>query len=64
MWTLVVVAITGTFTADVKFHNIPMLNKEACVNAAKQAADSSSSHMGYICVSSETGETIKFGKSK
>lgn len=61
-WTLLVVAIVGTFTADVRMHSIPMMNKEACIKAAKVAADSSSSHMGYMCISSETGETLRFQK--
>lgn len=60
-WILVIVAITGTLTAEIKFHNIPMMNKEACTNAAKQASANSSIHIGYICISSETGETLKFG---
>lgn len=62
IWHLVIVAIVGTFTADIRMHSIQMNNKEACVRAAKIAADASSSHMGYMCISSDTGETIKFQK--
>jgi len=61
-WTLLIVAIVGTWTQDVRFHSIPMQNKEACVRAAKSAAESSSGQMGYICVSSETGESLRFQK--
>lgn len=60
IWTLLIIAITGTFSADAKFHSIPMMNKEACVRAAKDASAHSSKHMGYICISSETGESIVF----
>lgn len=63
-WTLLMVAIVGTFTADIRTQAIPMMNKDACVNAAKIAAASSSSSIGYICISSETGETLKFGNQK
>lgn len=62
-WTLLIVMLSGgLFSADAKFHSIPMMNKEACVRAAKDAASSSSSHLGYICISSETGENIRFTK--
>jgi hypothetical protein len=63
MWTLLIVAITGSmFSADAKFHSIPFTNKDACVRAAKDAAKSSSSQIGCICISSETGEILKFQK--
>lgn len=62
-WTLLIIALTGgVFSADAKFHSIPMMNKDACTRAAKDAANSSSSNLGYICISSETGENIRFTK--
>ena len=61
-WTLLIIAITGTFTAEATFHSIPMMTKDACVRAAKEAASVSSSHMGYVCISSETGESLRFQK--
>jgi len=63
-WTFLMVAIVGIFTTDIKTQAIPMMNKEACVNAAKIASASSSSNVGYLCISSETGETLKFGNQK
>lgn len=65
MWILLIIAITGgMFSADAKFHSIPFTNKEACVRAAKEAAKSSSSNIGYICFSSETGENLRFQKEQ
>lgn len=62
-WTLLIVAMTGgMLSSDVKFHSIYFTNKEACIRAAKSAADSSSSQLGYICISSETGENIRYSK--
>lgn len=58
-WTLLMIAIVGTFTADIRTQAIPMMNKEACMRAAKIAADGSSSQVSYLCISSETGETIR-----
>lgn len=64
-WVLLIVMISGTFTTDARFHSINMLNKDACTNAAKEAAKSSYSHLGFMCISTETGETLKFyGNSK
>lgn len=64
-WTLLIVAISsGLWSAEAKFHSIPMLTKEACVRAAKDAASNSSRHLGYICISSETGESLKFQNEK
>lgn len=59
-WTLLIIAILGSWSPDVRFHSIPMMNKEACIRAAKTAADSSSEQLGYLCISSETGESIRF----
>ncbi len=61
MWTLLVVAITGgLLSSDAKFHSIQMTNKEACIRAAKEARSGSSSSVGFICISSDTGEILKF----
>lgn len=57
---MLIIAIVGTFTSDVRFHSIQFNNKDACVKAAKEAKESSSAAIGYICVSNDTGETIKF----
>jgi len=57
-WTLLIVAITGILTPEAKLHSIPMMNKDACVNAAKTFTKTSKG-VGFVCVSSETGEVIK-----
>lgn len=62
IWTLLVVSITGTFTQDVKYHSIPMSSKNACVKAGEWASKNSSSGIGFICVSSETGEVVRILK--
>ena len=60
-WTLLIVAITGTFSASIHTAQIPMASKEACVKAAGSIAEKSTG-IGFICVSSETGETFKVEK--
>ena len=57
-WTLLIVAITGILTSEAKLHSIPMMNKDACVNAGKQFAKTSKG-IGFICISSETGEVLR-----
>lgn len=56
------VSITGSWTPDVKAHNIPMASKEACLKAGKWAASNSTGSIGYVCISSETGEVIRIEK--
>lgn len=57
-WTLLIVAITGIITSEAKLHSIPMMNKEACLNAGK-TFNKNSKGIGLICIGSETGEVIR-----
>ena len=62
-WTMLIIAMTGgTFSSDVKFHSIPFTKGEACIRAAKDAAANSSSQLGYVCINSETGESLRYQK--
>jgi hypothetical protein len=57
-WTLVIVAITGGIvSSNLNTQTIPMRNKEACLAAAKSFSERSNS-VGFICVSSDSGEVI------
>jgi hypothetical protein len=60
-WTLLIVAITGTFTADIKMHQIPMNNELACKAAALKIAETSKG-IGFFCISSNTGEVFEVKK--
>ena len=65
MWTLLIVVLTNGFISQsASFYSIPMMNKDACTTAAKSVSDSSSRTIGYICISSETGEIVKFIKEQ
>lgn len=61
-WTMLVIAIIGSWSQDIRMQSVPFNNKEACVRAAKEAASSSSGQMGFVCISSETGESLRFQK--
>lgn len=61
-WTLLIVVITGNLSIDVKMHSLYFMNKEACIRAAKDASSISSSQLGCLCISSETGESTRFQK--
>lgn len=58
-WTLLIVALTGSMiSTNSTFATIPMKDKSACVAAAKRFTKSSKGPIGFICVSSETGEVV------
>lgn len=60
-WTMLIIAVIGSWSSsDVRMQTVPFMNKEACVKAAKDAASSSSSQLGFLCINSETGENIRF----
>jgi len=61
-WTLVMFAlVNGVFSADLKFHSIPMNNDLACLAAAKTLADKSSG-IAFACINSNTGDVIQVKK--
>lgn len=65
MWTLLIVALTGNmFTTVAATQVISMQSKDACTKAAKDFADNSVGPIGFICVSSESGEIIRFKPTK
>lgn len=61
MWTMLIVLMqAGTFSNSAAFQTVPFQNKQACVTAATEFRKGSSKTVGFICVSAETGELIKF----
>lgn len=62
-YVLMIMFMSGTFSSEIKLHDITMSNKEACSNAARQLADTSS-NVGFICLDTATGEIFRFGKFK
>lgn len=60
-WTLLFVAISGgVFSASsANVTTIPMRDKDACMKAAQAFTDASSGPVGFICLSSETGEIAR-----
>ena len=59
-WTLLFVALSGSmFASSANMTTIPMRDKDACMNAAQAFTDASSGPVGFICVSSETGEIAR-----
>jgi hypothetical protein len=61
IWTMLIVIVAGgVLSSNATFQTIPFQNKEACVAAASSMRAGSSKSVGYLCVSSETGEIIRF----
>lgn len=61
MWTMLIVAVAGgAFSSNASFQSIPFQNKEACSAAATALRKGTSKSIGFVCISSETGEAIKF----
>jgi hypothetical protein len=62
-WALLIVSLSGgLFSQAASMQSIPMMSREACSAAAKSFAESSSGPIGFLCVSSETGEILRFSK--
>jgi len=61
-WTLLIVIITGAFSPDAKLQPIPMKNELACKAAALKLLEKSSKHLGFFCISSDTGEVFEVTK--
>jgi hypothetical protein len=57
-WILIVIAVTGTFTADLKLYQINYDNKDACLNAMNNFKKDSKG-LGFMCTSTNTGEIIR-----
>jgi hypothetical protein len=65
MWTLLIVTLSGGIVStSASTQAIPMQSKEACTRAAKEFADTSAGPIGFLCISSETGEIIRFKPTK
>jgi hypothetical protein len=61
MWTMLIIAVTGgAISSQAAFQVVSFQNKEACLSAASVFRKGSSKSIGYVCVSSETGEVVKF----
>jgi hypothetical protein len=60
-WTLLIIAVTGIITADIKMHQIPMNNELAYKAAALKIAQKSNG-IGFFCISSDTGEVFEVKK--
>lgn len=61
MWTMLIVVVAGgAFTSNATFQTIQFQNKEACVAAVNSLRTGSSKSVGHFCVSSETGEVVRF----
>lgn len=61
MYILLIVAITGNIISkDVRFTSFELNNRNSCYRVAEEAASRSTSQIGYICISKETGESKIF----
>ncbi len=58
MWTLLFVIMTSGYSSQVKFEQIPMMDRIACQEAGNTFKNSSTG-FAILCVSSNTGEVIK-----
>lgn len=58
MWTLMLIIVTSGFAYQMKFEQIPMMDKTACLQSAEYFLKNSDG-IGIICISSNTGEVIK-----
>lgn len=61
MWTMLIVILAGgMMSSNAAFQTISFQNKAACAAAADVFRKGSSKTIGYFCISSESGEVIKF----
>ena len=61
MWTMLIVVVAGgVFSSNATFQAVSFQNKEACITAATTMRKGESRSIRFVCIGSETGETIKF----
>lgn len=58
-WSLLIVAMVGgVFSRDVQMTPIPMRDGNVCAIAALKMAETSTKNIGFICISSVTGDVV------